>query len=129
MGIYVGGQEYDNAYIGGVEFTGALVGGNQYLAQPDQPGTLTAGASRSSGNTVFDIVVNDPDGITSVDSAFLRASDGTQADVSDDWDRRDANTFQHTDRRRHDRWRSGLASVTYTDGNGVQTTITGNWSV
>ena len=129
MSIYVGGQQYAKAYVGGVEYTGALAGAEQYLARPDQPGTITAGASRSSGRTLFAIVVTDPDGITSIDSSFLRASDGTQQDISTGWSRRDANTFEHADNRRHDRWRSGLVSAIYTDDNGVQTTITANWSV
>ena len=95
----------------------------------DQPGTVTAGASRNRGDTVFAAVVSDPDGITSIDSASLRANDGTQADISGAWLRSDANSFGHTDRRGHDRWRRGTISVTYTDGNSVQSTVTATWDV
>ena len=111
--------------------SGSFTNGVYRFFSADQPGTITAGASRSSGDTVFDVIVSDLDGIASIDGAFLRATDGTQSDISGsgDWSRRDANSFQHQDRRGHNRWRNGLVSVTYTDGNGVQATLTANWSV
>ena len=129
MGIYVGGQEYAKAYVGGLEFTGALAGGAAYRAAADQPGMIITNATRTGGRNFFYFRVTDPDGVASIDSAFLRATDGTQQDISDDWMRLDANSFRHEDDRRHDRWRSGLVSATYTDGNSVQSTVTANWSV
>lgn len=129
MGVYVGGQEYDKTYMGGVEFAGALVGGNRYLAPADRPGTLTDGVTRRASGQDFAIVIEDPDGIASVDSATLTASDGQTANISSDWIRRDANAFTHTDRRTNNRWRRGSMSVTYTDNNGVQSTLTASWNV
>ena len=130
MGIYVGGQEYAKAYVGGVEYTGALVGAEQYLAAPDQPGTLTHGVTRRQGGGVdIATIISDPDGIASVDSSTLTASDGRTSDVSTNWVRRDANSFTHTDNRTGNRWRTGSMVLTYTDGNGVQSTLTDSWDV
>jgi len=132
VGIYVGGQEYAKAYMGGVEFTGALVGGDQYLAAtaPDQPGTLTHGVTRKQGGGVnIAAIIADPDGITSVDSATINSTDGRSNDISANWIRRDANSFTHADDRGGNRWRRASMSVTYTDGNGVQSTLTDSWSV
>jgi len=132
VGIYVGGQEYDKAYMGGVEFTGALVGGEQYLAAaaPDQPGTLTHGVTLKAGRGInIATIISDPDGIASVDSSTLTASDGRTSDVSTNWMRRDANSFTHTDERDNNRWRVGSMVLTYTDSNGVQSTLTASWDV
>ena len=129
MAIYAGGQEYSKTYIGGVEFTGALAGGSRYLAPPptDQTGALAPGVTREGRNYIFASVLSDPDGIRSVDAASITArSDGQVAQI--EWTRRDANTFTHAASRRNARWATGTMSVTYTDGNGVQSTVTDDWS-
>ena len=95
---------------------------------PDQPGTLTHGVTRrNAGGVNIAAVLSDPDGITAVGASFVRAGDGTQANIA--WARRDADSFTHADQRRNARWRSGTMAVTYTDGNGVERTLTENWSV
>ena len=100
------------------------------LATPDRPGTLTHGATRRVGGGInIAAVISDPDGIASVDSASITASDAQVVDISSNWLRRDANAFTHADGRRNNRWRIATMSVTYTDGNGVQSTLTDSWDV
>ena len=96
-------------------------------ASADLPGTLTPGVTGSGRNRVFASTLTDPDGIRSVDASTVTASDGQVANI--DWTRRDANTFVHAAARRNTRWNSGTMSVTYTDGNGVQTTLSEDWSI
>lgn len=99
-------------------------------APVDQPGTVTPGASRNGASTVFAAVLSDPDGVTSIDAATLTAmSDGQVAGITAAWTRRDANSFTHADSRRNVRWRIGTISVTYTDGNGIQSILTADWDV
>ena len=96
-------------------------------APVDQPGTLAPGVTRSGRNYVFASVLTDPDGIRSVDASTVTArSDGQVVQI--DWNRRDANTFVHAQSRRNARWAAGTMSITYTDGNGVQTTLVQDWS-
>ena len=96
----------------------------------DQPGTLVHGAtSRRGGGITLATSVSDPDGIRSIDSATLNSRDGRSSDISSGWTRRDANTFVHPDTRTNNRWRTASMSVTYTDGNGVQSTLTAMWSL
>ena len=109
-----------------------MVRGSQYLAAatPDQPGTLTHGVtSRGGGGVNIAAIIEDPDGIASVDSAQLDSTDGRTNDISGEWVRRDANSFTHADVRTGNRWRNASMSVTYTDGNGVQSTLTDSWSL
>ena len=113
-------------------FAGAVAAGQgpaPPAPPPDQPGTLTEQVTQSGRDYNFLITVSDPDGIRSVDAASLTARDGQVADITSSWIRADANTFTHTDSRRNNRWRSGTASVTYTDANGVQATLTDTWSI
>ena len=96
----------------------------------DRPGTLTHGVTRRAGGGInIAAVIEDPDGVASVDAASLTASDAQVVDISSDWLRRDANAFTHADDRRNNRWRIATMSVTYTDGNGVQSTLTADWNV
>ena len=99
----------------------------------DRPGTLNAGVTTSGRrNIAIAAVVSDPDGIRSIDAATLTArSDGRVVNINDsgDWVRRDANSFTHADTRGRNVWADGTLSVTYTDGNGVQSTLTDTWSV
>jgi len=97
---------------------------------PDQPGTITHGVTRRQGGGIdIAAVISDPDGIATVDSAQLDATDGRTNDISADWVRRDANSFTHADDRTGNRWRKASMSITYTGGNGVQSTLTDSWDV
>ena len=96
----------------------------------DQCGTLTHGVTRRAGGGVdIAAVIEDPDGITSVDDVIILATDGRSNDISSNWLRRDANSFTHADDRTGNRWRTASMRVTYTDGNGVQSTLTADWNV
>ena len=99
-------------------------------ARADRAGTLTHGVTtRRGGGIDIAAIIEDPDGIATVDSASLMATDGRNNDISGDWVRRDANSFTHADNRSGNRWRNASMSVTYTDGNGVQSTLTDSWSL
>jgi len=96
----------------------------------DQPGTLTHGATRRQrGGINLACVISDPDGIASIDAAQLDSTDGRTNDITANWVRRDANSFTHADERPGNRWREASVTVTYTDGNGVQSTLTDSWDV
>ena len=106
----------------------AVSGAEEAGPEPvDQPGTLTPNVSVSGRNRVFASTVTDPDGIGRVDASTVTARDGQVAQIT--WTRRDANTFVHAQNRRNTRWNAGTMSVTYTDGNGVQSTLTADWTV
>ncbi|MCY4470789.1 MAG: hypothetical protein OXC08_18905 [Thiotrichales bacterium] len=118
--------------FGGEAPAGIAIGDTKVwpAAAPDQAGTLTHGAtSRAGGGVNIATVIEDPDGIASVDAAQLDATDGRSNDISSDWVRRDANSFTHADERTGNRWRRASMSVTYTDGNGVQSTLTDSWNL
>ncbi len=96
----------------------------------DRPGTLTHGATRRQGGGInLACVIEDPDGIASIDAAQLDSTDGRSNDITANWVRRDANSFTHADERTGNRWRTASVTVTYTDGNGVQSTLTDSWDV
>lgn len=121
------GVAFGSALLGGLAF-GANVLYRAVTTPVDRPGTLTPNVSISGRNRVFASTLTDPDGIRGVSASTITArSDGQVSQIT--WTRRDANTFVHTQSRRNTRWNSGTMSVTYTDGNGVETTLTANWSV
>ena len=140
MPVRLGNELIDAVYLGN-ERIGAIYLGDtkvyeRTVAPPepvDRPGTLNAGVTTSGRrNIAIAAVVSDPDGIRSIDAATLTArSDGRVVNINDsgDWVRRDANSFTHADTRGRNVWADGTLSVTYTDGNGVQSTLTDTWSV
>lgn len=123
------------AYLGADELDAMYLGTAKVYEKPsaDQPGTLNAGVTTSGRrNIAIAAVVSDPDGIASIDAATLTArGDGRVVNINDpgDWVRRDANSFAHADTRGRNVWAAGTLSVTYTDGKGVQSTLTDAWSV
>ena len=129
MGIYFAGAEYSEIHVAGAEPRKVQAGGSEYHSA-DSPGTLTVTASRAGGRVRFTFSVADPDGIRSVTSAVLTASDGRTANVRSDFSRSNANTFAGTDSRGHNRWRSGSLTVVYVDNaSGGTRTLTQTWSV
>ena len=98
-----------------------------YLKIPgNQVGTLNPGVTRSRRTITFASIITDPDGIRAINSSSIRAlSDGQTDDIT--WTRRNATTFIHSDTRSNDRWRNGIMSVNYTDGNGITRTLTLLW--
>ncbi len=109
---------------------GSFVNGVYRFFSADQPGTLTHGATRRQGSGInLACVISDPDGIASIDAAQLDSTDGRSNDITANWVRRDANSFTHADERTGTRWREASVTVTYTDGNGVQSTLTDSWDV
>lgn len=90
-------------------------------APVDRPGTLSVTVSRSGQNRNFAFNVSDPDGIRSLTSATLVASDGTRSNVLGDFSRSDANTFAGTDQRRNARWNSATLTVVYVEARTGQT--------
>ena len=129
MGIYLGGREYDGIYIGGQEFSDVSIRGLNYF-ESDTPGSATIAVVLRGRNYEFTFSVTDPDGIRSVTTATLTASDGTQANIMGDFARNDANTFDGVDSRRNARWRSGTMRITYVDAaSGESRTVSANWSV
>ena len=95
----------------------------------DRPGTFSLTVTRSGRDYQFAFSVADPDGIRSLSSATVTASDGTTADALGDFSRSDANTFAGSDSRRNARWASGTMSVTYVDAaSGASRTLTRTWS-
>ena len=80
MGIYFGGNEYDEIHIAGNEFSKLQAGASIYH-ELDQLGTLTADVTRSGGATVFAFSVSDPNGIRSISAATLTARDNTVANI------------------------------------------------
>ena len=132
------GNDTPSKYYDGNDEVDALYDGPDFVYRRavtpvDRPGTLDAGVTRSgSRNIAIAAVVSDPDGIRSIDAATLTArSDGRVVNINDsgDWVRRDANSFTHADTRGRNVWAGGTMSVTYTDGNGVQSTSMDTWSV
>ncbi len=118
--------------FGGATPAGIAIGATKVWppATADRPGTLTHGVTSQRGGGVnIASVLSDPDGIRSIDAASILATDGRRQDISSAWVRRDANSFTHTDNRSGNRWRAATMSVTYTDTNGVQSTLTADWSV
>lgn len=130
MAIYFGGAEYSKIYIAGAEASGIFLRGADYAPETDQPGTLTATVSQVGRDYNFVFRLTDPDGIRSISSATLQASDARTADVLSDFSRSDANTFAGTDSRRNARWNSGTLTVTYIDAaSGASRTLTANYSL
>ena len=95
----------------------------------DRAGTLSTGVIIQGTGVEIESSILDVDGIASIDAASILATDGRLQDISDEWDRYDPTVFSHSDTRRGSRWRSATMSVTYTDGNGVQSTLTGSWNI
>ena len=110
--------------------SGSFTNGVYRFFSADQPGTITHGVTRRQGGGItIAAVIEDPDGIATVDSAQLDSTDGRTNDISSAWVRRDANSFTHADERPGNRWREASMSITYTDSNGVQSTLTADWNV
>ena len=94
-------------------------------APVDTAGTLSVSVNRSGQNRNYTFRVHDPDGIRSLTSATLVASDGTKSNVLGDFSRSDANTFAGTDQRRNSRWNSATLTVVYVDAkSGESKTLT-----
>lgn len=98
-------------------------------ARSDSPGALTLMVRRSGRNISFGGRLMDADGIDSITSATLTASDSTVADVAGDFTRMSATGFAFADMRRNNRWRSGTLSVTYVDSLFGPRTLSESWSV
>ena len=133
MTLRIGAETPGGLAIGG-EVVGGLARGPAVVfraaaAPPvDRAGTLNAGVTRQGRNSIFASVLSDPDGIRSVDAARVESrTGGRRANI--DFVRQDARSFTHADNRANSDWRAGTMTVTYTDGNGVQTTLTDDWNV
>ena len=106
--------------------------GADYLESvpPDVAGALTISIRRSGRDRLFSFSLSDANGIRSITTSTLTASDGNTANIMGDWSRSDANTFAGTDSRRNARWNSGTLSVTYVDAtSGESHTLTQTWSL
>ena len=130
MTFAIGGMKATGGAIGGMKITGGAVGGVKFSVASDEPGRLSVSVQRSGRNYNFTFSVSDPNGIRSITSATARASDGTNADATGDFVRRNANTFTGTDSRRNARWARGTMSVTYVDNtSGASHTLQQSWSI
>ena len=120
----------------GTEIVGGMKLGTEVIYRSvvtpvDTPGTYTVTGSRISGRNPYQTisVLTDTDGIRAVSSAIFTASDGTTSDRTSSFARTDTNTFSATLRLRNARWQAGSVAITYTDGNGVTSTLTDTWSI
>ena len=94
----------------------------------DRPGVLDLAVTRSGRDFNFVFSVSDPDGIRSLSTATVTATDGTVANALGDFSRSDANTFAGRDSRRNARWASGIMRVTYVDAtSGRPVSLTRAW--
>ena len=107
-----------------------IVGTSGAFVIVDSPGSVSVTASRSGRNRNFAFNLTDINGIRSVTSAMLVASDGQSDNVLSDFTRSNANTFTGTDTRRNARWNSGTLTVTYVDAtSGNSHTVSDTWSL
>ena len=114
----------DNVYAAGERYHTAGL-----PPPPDRPGVLMVQVTRVGRDYTFVFSVSDPNGIRSLISATVTASDGRQASAIGDFARTDANTFAGRDSRRNARWASGTMSVTYVDAtSGQSVTLQETWS-
>ena len=98
----------------------------------DQVGTLTVTGSRISGRNPFNVVMTltDPDGIARITAAtFTSLVDSQTSDRLSQFSRTDANTFGYNSSLRNARWARASVSITYVDGNGVVSTLTGSYVI
>ena len=94
----------------------------------DTPGMLTIAFSRSGRNRDLQFTLTDVDGIRSITTATLTASDGQAVSILDDLSRTSANVFSGTNRRRQARWNSGALRVVYVDTrSGESRTLVQTW--
>ena len=93
-------------------------------AVPDIPGSLTVTATQTRRGANVTFTLTDRDGIASVASTILMASDGTVRGTPIALVRVNSSTFSADVAFGNDRWRNATFTVTYTDSNGVQFTLT-----
>ena len=107
-----------------------IVGTSGAFITVDSPGSVSVTATRSGSNRNFAFNLTDINGIRSITSATLTASDGRTANVLSDFTRSNSNTFTGTDTRRNARWNSGTLTVTYVDAtSGDSHTVVDTWSL
>ena len=132
MGIYFSGNEYNEIHVSGNELTRLQAGGQTYhtKSRPDTPGALNVTAVRRRNGATIDYLVTDVNGIRSLTSVIMRASDGTVSNVTSATARTDANTFAGTSVRANNKWRNASITITYVDArSGASHTLTQNWSI